>query len=371
MNAEYLISVIIPVYNGEKFIDRAIESVLCQADGSVELVLVDDGSADNSGRICDAYAQAHENVRVVHKKNGGISSARNAGIAAAQGQYLLFLDADDRLAPETCRCVGEVIRAAQPDCIDFGWTYVNAAGEETENHHKVPKDTVLDENYIAEVILPPLLNLKNDPDHFIYDFSCTKAFRRDIIQRNEVAFDEGRRVWEDRPFVVQYLKYAKTFYSMDRCLYYYMDTPNSLSRRYSKDFFRIIIANFALYKGLYGDRYDFDTEYVNGYWSRAIENMIFRSLEQVEDKDEIRQIILKTLENAQVVHWYANRKPCNAFEQEMSRLVSSGQCEKALQNYIRQQQQHANTQTLRKCLQVIKRRATDVMHTKRNKYGNT
>ena len=346
---EVLISIIIPVYNGEKFIARAIESVLCQADGSVELVLVNDGSVDNSGMICDAYAQEHKNVRVVHKKNGGLSSARNAGIAAAQGAYLLFLDADDRLAPEACHCVSEVIHAAQPDCVDFGWTYVNAAGEETENHHKVPKDTVLNENYIAEVILPPLLNLKNDPDHFIYDFSCTKSFRRDIILQNGVAFDEGRRVWEDRPFVVEYLKYCKTFYSMDRCLYYYMDIPNSLSRRYSKDFFRIIIANFAHYRGLYGDRYDFDTEYVNSYWSRAIENMIFRSLEQTEDKEEIRKIILETLSHQQVVQWFANRVPENSNEAETSRLIVEGKVKNALDFYRKEQKKRLWKQSY-KCM---------------------
>lgn len=325
-----LISVIIPVYNGEKFLERSIKGVLNQTVKNIELIIVDDGSTDSSGSICDAYADTNEMLHVVHKENGGISSARNAGIAVAQGEYILFLDADDYLDPETCEEIYNVICKYHPDCIDYGWKYVSTNEEVTHNIHRIPKNTLLDIKVIENDILPPLLNLRSDPDNFIYDFAWTKSFRKKIIQDNGIAFDEERRIWEDRPFVVHYLKYCKTFYSMDRCFYNYVDMPGSLSRKYSLDFFRIIIANYHHYKNLFGDRYDFDTDYVNSYWCHAIENMIFKSLEQKENREQIKKNILDALRDESVIHWFAKRMSDGSFEKKMSDYVVSGRREKAL-----------------------------------------
>ena len=358
---EILISVIIPVYNGEAFIDRAVQSVLCQMDGSIELILVNDGSKDNSGEICDKYAAKNANIQVIHKENGGISSARNAGILAAKGMYISFLDADDYVEADTYGKICEVITSHHPDCIDFGWRYISNGTPMPPAFHKLPKNTLLGENVLIEKILPPLLNLCNDPDHFIFDFSCTKVFLRNIINQNHILFDESRRIWEDRPFVAHYLRYCKNYFTMDRCFYNYVDVPGSLSRRYSMAFFKIILANFQHYRMLFGDQFDFDTQYVNDYWCHAIENMIFRSLEQKENTEQIRQNILLTLADPQVVHWYANRNPQNAFEKKMSRLVIDNQVYKALDGYTRhfKVKQHRQVfskytdlakRTLKKCL---------------------
>ena len=93
-----MVSIIVPIYNGEKYIDRVVNSILPQLNKKLELILVDDGSTDSSGSICDTYAEKDDNIRTVHKTNGGVSSARNAGIAAARGDYLSFVDADDYIA---------------------------------------------------------------------------------------------------------------------------------------------------------------------------------------------------------------------------------------------------------------------------------
>ena len=95
-----LISVIVPVYNVEKYINRCIESVLAQTYRNFELILVDDGSPDNCGAICDDYASKDRRIRVIHKENGGVSSARNAGLDSAGGDYILFVDSDDYITPE-------------------------------------------------------------------------------------------------------------------------------------------------------------------------------------------------------------------------------------------------------------------------------
>lgn len=361
VNNEILISVIVPVYNAERFVDRAVQSVLCQMDGTIELVLVNDGSVDASGALCDGYALHSDNVHVIHKENGGLSSARNAGMAAAIGQYFMFLDADDYLEKDTCRTVGEVIRAERPDCIDFGWRYISNGEPQSPAFHKLPKSRLLGENELRERILPPLLNLRNDPDHFIFDFAWAKVFKADIVRDNNVYFDEGRRIWEDRPFVVHYLRYCRNYYAIDRCFYDYVDVPGSLSRRYSLDFFRIILENFHQYKHLYGDTYDFDAQYVNDYWCHSIENMIYRSLEQKDSNAQIRQIIMDTLRNEQVVHWYANRNPQNAFEKKMSSLVVSGQSEKALSAYENRMMQTQRKQTIDRLTCKVKRAVKKVL----------
>ena len=169
---------------------------------------------------------------------------------------------------------------------------------------------------------------------------------------------------------VRCLRYSRNYYAMDRCFYNYMDIPGSLSRRYSLDFFRIILANFRHYSELFGDRFDFNTQYANDYWCHAIENMIFRSLEQKDNTEQIRQNILETLADPQVLHWYAKRNPQNVFEQEVSQLVISGRVEKALQGYRKRHNQETKANSLRSILRRIKYRIMRTLHNKRNKYGN-
>lgn len=330
---EILISVIVPVYNAEQFIHRAVQSVLCQMDGHVELILVDDGSPDQSGAICDAYSVNNVNIRVIHKENGGISSARNAGILQACGKYLMFLDADDYLDSDALGKITDVIHTEHPDCIDFGWRYISNGTAMAPAFHKLPKNTLLGPKELKELILPPLLNLCNNPENFIFDFSCNKVFLRSYIVRHDILFDENRRIWEDRPFVAHYLRYCTNYSAMDQCFYNYVDVPGSLSRRYSPDFFRIILDNFRHYKELFGEQFDFDSQYVNDYWCHAIENMIFRSLEQKDNAEQIQQNILDTLADPQVVHWYDKRKALNAFEKKTSHWVISGQYKKAMFAY--------------------------------------
>lgn len=344
MDHRVLISVVVPIYNAEKYIERAIESVLCQLDGRVELILVDDGSCDSSGKICDAYAVKHHDIRVIHKVNGGSSSARNAGMMVAKGEYIVFLDADDYLEPNTCQELMSVIRVYRPDCIDFGWKYINPDKEVTFNLHKLPKNVLLDKEMLRKTILPPLLHLCKDDYHFIYDFSVIKIYRRDIIRKHSVFFDEGRRTWEDRLFVSQYLKYCRNYYSMDQCFYNYVYVPGSLSQQYNVDYFRIILDSFEKYIQIYGEEYDFDTQYVNDYWCRAIETVILQSLRQTQNREVIQHTIVETLQTAQVTHWYAKRVCKDAFERKVSELVVAGKPEEAIYCYKRRVAQQRRKQ---------------------------
>lgn len=355
MKKEIEISVIIPVYNAQEYIDRAVKSVLCQMDGSIELILVDDGSKDRSGDICDEYAKKYDNIRVIHKENGGTSSAKNMGIQIASGKYISFMDSDDYLEKNAYAEIRKVIAQYSPDCIDFGWRYIQDNEPMAPEFHKLPKNILLEESVLTELIFPPLLNLRWDPDHFIFDFCCNKVFRAEIIHAHDLLFDVDKQVWEDRTFLLRCLKHSKNYYAMDACFYNYVIIPESLSKRYTVDFFRIIIENFYHYKELYMEQFDFDTEYANGHWCHAIENMIFHSLTQADGKEKIRQTIIHTLADQQVIHWYEHRKPKNKFEQKVSGLVISGQYEKALTAYTKYQKKKTNKQKIHSLLSSTKR----------------
>ena len=132
MNQSPRISVIVPVYNVEQYLPRCVESILAQTYENLEILLVDDGTKDNSGAICDAYARQDARVKAIHKKNGGLSSARNAGIDAATGEYLSFVDSDDWIEPQMYERLYEAATAA-------GTSIAQASRDEIdEDYHKRP-----------------------------------------------------------------------------------------------------------------------------------------------------------------------------------------------------------------------------------------
>ena len=123
-----MISIIVPVYNAEAFLKKCVESIQEQTFAEWELLLVDDGSTDGSGELCDELAATDTRIRVFHKQNGGVSSARNAGIEAAQGDGLMFVDADDSLSPELCSILAA--HSAEAEIVISGYCDCSPAGEQ-------------------------------------------------------------------------------------------------------------------------------------------------------------------------------------------------------------------------------------------------
>lgn len=123
-----LLTVVIPVYNVEKYLKRCVESVLVQEWHNYDILLVDDGSTDSSSQICDDYVKAYDFISVIHKENGGLSEARNTGISHAKGDYVYFPDSDDWLEPQTFKELAEVLESREFDIISFNREFVK--GEE-------------------------------------------------------------------------------------------------------------------------------------------------------------------------------------------------------------------------------------------------
>ena len=356
---KYFISVIIPVYNAAKYIKRSVDSLIKQTTREIEIIIVDDGSTDGSAEICDEYSEI-SNIKVVHKENGGLSTARNTGLLRATGRYISFLDADDFIDSIAYEKIIKCLKKTDADILDFGWRYISETGEKTENLNGNEKNVLLNQSYIKNNILPPLLNLKKDEEHFIFDFSCMKIFKKEILDQHDIKFDENRRTWEDRLFIVEFLKYSKNYYCMDECFYNYVSVPNSLSRRYNAQFLELILANYNLYIKLFGDEYDFSVQYVTDYWSNSIENMIMQQLRVKDEHPEVVQNIGKILREPQVKIWYKNRTKKDQTDKKISLYLEKNVYnqvieiyEKKLETIQKQERKVARKQLVRRVIRKL------------------
>lgn len=213
------ISIIVPVYNIEEYLPRCIESILNQTYNNLELILVDDGSKDKSGEICDAYAKKDNRVVVLHKENGGSSSARNAGIAIAKGEYLGFVDSDDYIEPDMYEKMVAVIEKNGCNIVQV------ARDEKDEQGNKLPDICEMPEKlteYTAEEFMKELLLHKGDCSF------CTKLLNRDLFIENK--FPQGA-LNEDFYLLVNMLKQGERVLSLPYCGYHVFYRIGSNTRK--------------------------------------------------------------------------------------------------------------------------------------------
>lgn len=204
------VTVIVPVYNAEKYLHRCIDSILAQTFTDFELLLVDDGSKDRSGAICDDYAAKDSRIRVFHKENGGVSSARNLGLDNAKGEWVTFCDSDDYVYP----CWLE-----NYNILEYGAKYdLICQGIETDKSlcQGVNKTIygVDAEGNIIDIIESLCINL-------ILGYTTVKAFRLDIINRSRIRFNQNLRFKEDETFVIQYARYSINSICVNKIGYLY------------------------------------------------------------------------------------------------------------------------------------------------------
>ena len=199
-------SIIVPVYNIETVISRCIESILKQTLDGFELILINDGSLDRSGKICDAYQKKDSRVKVIHQKNSGVSNARNSGLKIASGKYIIFIDGDDYIEKEYL----ERICNSECDLVITGRTVRDADGEILE-YNKSSGNNVVNANTIEDLFNKNILNC-----------CYAKRFTRDIIVKNNIRFNEDLKVIEDTVFVVEYIQHCKNVKMIDNCDYQYV-----------------------------------------------------------------------------------------------------------------------------------------------------
>lgn len=216
------ISVIVPVYNVEKYIDRCIQSILGQTYSDFELILVDDGSPDNAPAMCDEWATKDSRIRVIHKENGGLSSARNAGIQAATGEHLIFIDSDDVIHPDCLRILMTCIQNTGAEI---------AMGRFTRFHEEtVAEDCFLPWNgeCVTRNNLETLDCFFEDPENLPSLVSaCGTLWHRRLF--DDFTFPVGRLFEDEFTTYKLYHKSTKVAFA-DAVLYYYFDNSNGITR---------------------------------------------------------------------------------------------------------------------------------------------
>ncbi|MDD3346975.1 glycosyltransferase [Oscillibacter sp.] len=214
------VSIIVPVYNAEGTIARCVESILGQEYGDFELLLVNDGSRDGSGALCDAYARQDPRVRVIHKENTGVSDTRNIGIAQAKGTYLQFLDSDDWITQDA---TSQLVRTAWEHQCDLVISdFYRVVGDRVSHKGDIEETTVLSrEEYAAHMM--------ERPADFYYGVLWNKLYRRELVERHRLQMNPEISWCEDFMFNLEYIRFAERFYALQVPIYYYVKTKGSLA----------------------------------------------------------------------------------------------------------------------------------------------
>ena len=199
------ISVIVPVYKAERFLRRCIDSILAQTFTDFEIILVNDGSPDNSGAICDEYAQKDSRIKVIHKENGGVSTARNAGLDIAKGKWITFVDADDYIEQGFLNIPLE----ANEDLLIQNYKVIGS-----ENKVIKYKKKIIQEEYIQDFINTNINKTQ-------LKVPWAKFFNTSIINNNSIKFSSNINIGEDTIFVLEYLYYIKSVQYLDSGDYVY------------------------------------------------------------------------------------------------------------------------------------------------------
>ncbi|MBQ8390726.1 MAG: glycosyltransferase [Oscillibacter sp.] len=242
------VSIIVPVYNAETALRRCIESILHQTCGDFELLLVDDGSTDSSGAICDEYAAQDTRIRVFHKENGGVSAARNLALDNAAGQYLQFLDSDDWVTPDATRLFLRTAREQNADLVisDF----YRVVGDRVSVKGDIEETEVLSQGEYAE-------HMMANPADFYYGVLWNKLYRRDIVEAHHLRMNEEINWCEDFLFNLEYIRCARRFCALNVPLYYYVKTKGSLASQISlSKTVRMKLTMFEYYNRLYQEIFD-------------------------------------------------------------------------------------------------------------------
>ena len=222
LESEFYVAVIIPVYNAEEHLAQCIDSVLQQNYKDFELILIDDGSTDNSGSICKNYVRNHENIRYIRKDNGGVSIARNMGINVSKSKWVTFIDSDDFI---DSNYLESLLTSVTSECelVTSGFKYyIN--GQVTQSFSQSDQANSSSSDFLQVVYNLDKARLFNGP--------CCKLFRSDLLNNYGIRFKEGVSVSEDMIFSLQYVSICKHIVNINYCGYNYrMNWHESLSKR--------------------------------------------------------------------------------------------------------------------------------------------
>lgn len=288
-------SIIIPVYNCDKFLRRCIDSIINQEYRNIEIILIDDGSKDNSAKLCDDYANKDKRIKVIHKENAGVSQARNDGLKIAVGKYICFLDADDYIDDKYFIEIEEILEKYKDiELINFGFY----SDVDDFNFNKLSSDVINYEDRLYEShddIKKDFINLW---DHSMLYNPVNKVYVKEILDRNDITFPNFN--WgEDVFFNKCYLNVINSMYNSDKCFYHYVrEREGAVTKSYKPEIFEIRKKEFEDFNEYFqqwkiekNDYYEFSCRRYIERILGCIENVYCSKMKFKDRYREIKKII--------------------------------------------------------------------------------
>lgn len=239
MRMKPFFSIIVPIYNIEAYIKKCIDSILAQTYDNYELILVDDGSVDQCPAICDAYKKEDTRIQVIHKPNGGLVSARNAGLKIAKGTYICYIDGDDWVAPQLLDSVyHKAIAPFHPDMIVF--ESLQVFPDKTKPMNPNPEEGFYTKEQLVQKIYPTMMYDPGKPfcTGLLYPAAWNKIYKRELLSES-FCREERIRIGEDHAFVWECLCRATSIYFLNEELYFYnRQNADSMTSSYYPEWFR-------------------------------------------------------------------------------------------------------------------------------------
>lgn len=297
------ISVIVPIYNVEKYLHRCIDSIIAQTYSDIEIILVNDGSPDNSPAICEEYAKTDARIKVIHQKNKGLSGARNTGIKESTGDYIYFIDADDKIEHHAMEQFHNAITKHRPDIVMSNvmqYTLGNLDYNILRNN--TPYDRLLSIDEIAKYLIQPYYggSMANIPHVW------TKCYRREFVLGNNMWFDESLKRSEDYWFNFFAFNAAESVLAIDQAFYHYYQNTGSMIRSLRDGQFDAFLKNRLNLISLYNfPQFDINWTGLNNNFVNNINELILMEI-KAKGIFKAKSAILGYLKNYELQKAYAN-----------------------------------------------------------------
>lgn len=295
------VSIIVPIFKVEKYLGKCIDSILAQTYGDFEVILVDDGSPDQSGKMCDRYALQDSRIRVIHKENQGLGFARNTGLDCAQGEYICFLDSDDWLETFAIERWVQAQEKFNADIVMCNYQKKNDKNEILYRYEIVKDEYCYRGIEIERKIFWPMIGQESTvKDDFTINMCVwTNLYRRDLIEKNHIRFlSEREYLSEDICFNLQYLLCSKIAVMIPDSLYCYRYNPASLTNCYKENEYQKAVALYrkVLYWSKLAKHIEFKEFRLERFFLTKVRELMFRlcsSDMQYREKENLCKKILK------------------------------------------------------------------------------
>lgn len=280
-----LLTIVIPVYNVEKYLKRCIDSVISQEWDKYEVILVNDGSTDASPNICEEYAQKYHFISVIHKENGGLSETRNTGLSHANGKYVFFLDSDDWITKDMFRNLSKMIMEQNYDILQFGMQMFHSEREELKNVQCKEK------NFNSSDAFKNMLSVEG-----ITSFATDKIYKRELFEKNGIEFPIGY-FYEDLGTVYKLILSAKKIYLTTQVYYcYFIGNDAAITKQWSEkkisDVYKFHKKIFNVSSLMVSD----DIFLSKSYYNNGMVYLLMKLYEENQEDTQLFRLILAELD---------------------------------------------------------------------------